>query len=288
MHTSPTPSQKPHSLQPYWPVSARIMKFTWRQPCTPFKSTPCLPARLSTPMFLKHGQTTGPDLQKLRDSLLKLLPALAELETHMDLFMLALVKLTASGHGKNPYRYFEMFLESVKGFPVLRQQLPGFFTAYPTVNQENNNGTFCVSPPSHHTHDGKIQRFSVFRGSNCSAQAYPESSPEVAQKNSKVASPTGTPGQALGSRRFHPISLGRCTKSKHRLLSLTRIARRRMWRKFSDAMRSWRPLQPLNTFLLLRKTRGTKMALQFFSRPRRFYYSPQCRVVMADEERYQA
>ena len=66
-------------------------------------------------MFLQHGQTTGPNLQKLRDPLLKLLPALAELETHMNLFMLASVKLTASGHGENPYRYFEMFLESVKG-----------------------------------------------------------------------------------------------------------------------------------------------------------------------------
>jgi hypothetical protein len=29
-----------------------------------------------------------------------------------------------------------MFIESVKGFPVIRQQLAGFFTAYPTVNQQ--------------------------------------------------------------------------------------------------------------------------------------------------------
>jgi hypothetical protein len=96
------------------------------------------PRQIVDAMFLKHVQTTGPDLQKLRDLLLKLLPALAELETHMNLFMLASVKLTASGHGERtrgkPYRYFEMFLESVKGFPVLRQHLPGFFTAYPTVN----------------------------------------------------------------------------------------------------------------------------------------------------------
>ncbi len=87
------------------------------------------PRQIIDALFLQHGQTTGPDLRKLRDPLLKLLPALAELETHMNLFMLASVKLTASGHGENPYRYFEMFLESVKGFPVLRQQLPGFFTA---------------------------------------------------------------------------------------------------------------------------------------------------------------
>jgi hypothetical protein len=88
------------------------------------------PHQIVDAVFTKHGQTTGPDLQKLRDPLLKLLPALAELETRMNLFMLASIKLTACGHGQNPYRYFEMILKSVKGFPVLRQQLPGFFTAY--------------------------------------------------------------------------------------------------------------------------------------------------------------
>jgi hypothetical protein len=47
------------------------------------------PRQIVDAMFTKHDQTTGPDLQKLRDPLLKLLPALAELETHMNLFMLA-------------------------------------------------------------------------------------------------------------------------------------------------------------------------------------------------------
>ncbi len=78
------------------------------------------PIQVVDAMFLKHGRTTGPDLQKLRDPILKLLPALAELETHMNLFMLASIKLTACRHGENPYRYFEMFLESVKGLSVLR------------------------------------------------------------------------------------------------------------------------------------------------------------------------
>jgi hypothetical protein len=125
----------------------------------------------------------------------------------MNLFMLASVKLTASGHGENPYRYFEMFLESVKGFPVLRQQLPGFFTAYPTVNEQTITVLFCVSPPSHHTHDGRIQRFSVFPGSNRSAQAYPESSPEAAQKpqwsQARLERNTWTsPGQLAFSPHF--------------------------------------------------------------------------------------
>ena len=43
------------------------------------------PRQIVEAMFLQHGQTTGPDLQKLRDPLLKLLPAMAELETHMNL-----------------------------------------------------------------------------------------------------------------------------------------------------------------------------------------------------------
>jgi hypothetical protein len=105
------------------------------------------PRQIADAMFTKHGQTTGPGLQKLRYPLLKLLPALAELETHMNLFIFASIKLTASGHGGNPYRYFEMFLESVKGFPLLRQQLPGFFTAYPTVNQQTITVLFAFLRP---------------------------------------------------------------------------------------------------------------------------------------------
>ena len=143
-------------------------------------------------MFAKHGQTTGPDLKKLRDSLLKLLPALAELETHMNLFMLASVKPTASGHSENPYRYFEMFLESVKGFPVLRQQLPGFFYRVPYGKLADNHGTFRVSPSPPHAHAGRIQRVSVFRGSNCSAQNYPQPSPKAAQNRKGAQAAVGT------------------------------------------------------------------------------------------------
>jgi hypothetical protein len=136
------------------------------------------PRQIVDAMFTKHGQITGPDLQKLRDPLLKQSPALAELETHMNLFMLASIKLTASGHGENPYRYFEMFLESVKGFPLLLYRVPYGKPA-------DYNGTFRVSPPSRHAHDGRIQLVSFFRGSNCSAQAYPESSPEAAKNTQR-------------------------------------------------------------------------------------------------------
>ncbi len=71
------------------------------------------PRQIVDAMFTKHGQTTGPDLQKLRDPLLKLLPALAELETHMNLFMLA--------HGK---RTRGKPLPILRDVPRIRQGLP--------------------------------------------------------------------------------------------------------------------------------------------------------------------
>ena len=143
------------------------------------------PRQIVTAMFTKHGQTTGPDLQKLRDPLLRLLPALAELETHMNLFMLASIKLTASGHGENPYRYYEMFLESVKGFPVLRQQLSGFFTAYPTVNLQTITVLFAFLRPliPHMMAESSASPFSG------AATAPPKPTPNRRQKQRK--SPKG-------------------------------------------------------------------------------------------------
>ncbi len=57
--------EKPHSLQPYWPVLARTMKPTWRQLCTPFQSTPCLPARLSTPCSYNTARLLGQTCKSL-------------------------------------------------------------------------------------------------------------------------------------------------------------------------------------------------------------------------------
>jgi hypothetical protein len=152
------------------------------------------PRQIVNAMFTKHGQTTGPDLHKLRDPLLKLLPALAELETHMNLFMLASLKLTASGHGENPYKYFEMLLDSrlCQGIPRAPAAADRLLYRVPYGKPADNYSTFRVSPPSHHAHDGRIQRVSVFRGSNCAAQAYPEPSPEAAQKRKRSQTAVGT------------------------------------------------------------------------------------------------
>ncbi len=68
-------------------------------------------------MFTKHASLTGPDLKKLRAPLFEPLQAVAELEAHMGKFVLVSLKLSATGHGEDSYRYLELFLESIKGFP---------------------------------------------------------------------------------------------------------------------------------------------------------------------------
>ncbi len=84
-------------------------------------------------MFTKHAALTEPDLKKLRAPLFEPLPAVAELEAHMGKFVLASLKLSATGHGEDPYRYFDLFLESIKGFPHISTTLDGFYQRYPTV-----------------------------------------------------------------------------------------------------------------------------------------------------------
>jgi hypothetical protein len=74
-------------------------------------------------MFKKYAALTGPDLKKLRTPLYEPLQAVAELETHMGKFVLASLKLLATGHGEDPYRYFKLFMESIKGFPLISTTL---------------------------------------------------------------------------------------------------------------------------------------------------------------------
>jgi hypothetical protein len=86
-------------------------------------------------MLQQYGETTGTDLQRLRAPLQEPLTSLADLECHMNKFMLASEKLTATGRGKNPYEYFETFLETVRGFPIVAQTLPTYYAANPTIAQ---------------------------------------------------------------------------------------------------------------------------------------------------------
>jgi hypothetical protein len=93
-----------------------------------------LQALILQALIRKHATLTGPDLQKLRPPLLEPLLAIADIETHTTSFMLASMKLsTTGGHGEDPYRYFESFLATVQGFPLVVTAIAGYYNTHPLV-----------------------------------------------------------------------------------------------------------------------------------------------------------
>jgi hypothetical protein len=86
-------------------------------------------------MLQEYGETMGTDLQRLRAPLQEPLTPLADLERHMNKFMLASKKLTATGRGKKPYEHFETFLETVRGFSMVAQTLSTHYAANPAIAQ---------------------------------------------------------------------------------------------------------------------------------------------------------
>ncbi len=77
------------------------------------------PRLIVASMYRKHAALTGPDLKALRAPLLEPLLTRTDLEKHMTSFMLASMKLSTTGHGEDPYRYFEWFLATIKAFPLM-------------------------------------------------------------------------------------------------------------------------------------------------------------------------
>ena len=125
------------------PVNKTLLKVA-------FNPTPLhflTPRQIIDCMFLKHAALAGPDLKKLRAPLFEPLQAVAELEAHMGKFVLASLKLSATGHGEDPYRYFELFLESIKGFPLISSTLDGFYQRHPTVPQQSITTLFGYLEP---------------------------------------------------------------------------------------------------------------------------------------------
>ncbi len=55
----------------------------------------------------------------------------------MDPFLLASQRLTRSGQGETDYRYFELFLETVSGFPYVPASMAGYYTQYPVKLQQS-------------------------------------------------------------------------------------------------------------------------------------------------------
>jgi hypothetical protein len=105
------------------------------------------PRQIVASMYQKHAALTGPDLQKLSAPIQEPLLAIADLEKHMTAFMLASMKLSATGHGGDPYRYFEWFLATIKSFPLIATTMVGFYEQYPLVNQQSIANLFAYLTP---------------------------------------------------------------------------------------------------------------------------------------------
>ncbi len=78
-----------------------------------------LPRQVIDAMITKHGVFTGDDIAKLRAPLSSPLMWLFGLVGHQEKYLLASQRLTRIGQGETPFKYFEMFLETVKGFPLV-------------------------------------------------------------------------------------------------------------------------------------------------------------------------
>ncbi len=76
-----------------------------------------LPRQVIDAMITKHGVFTG-DISRLRAPLSSPLLSLSGLVSHQEKHLLASQRLTRSGQEEKPYKYFEMFLDIVKGTPL--------------------------------------------------------------------------------------------------------------------------------------------------------------------------
>jgi hypothetical protein len=59
--------------------------------------------------------------------------SLSDLTKHMANFLLASQRLTRSGQGETPCKYFKLFLETVVGFPSIGQSLTTYYVQHPAI-----------------------------------------------------------------------------------------------------------------------------------------------------------
>jgi hypothetical protein len=93
-------------------------------------------------MIVKHGIPTSDDVNKLREPLSLDLTSLSDLESHMGNFLLASQRLTWSGQGETPYRYFELYLLTVSGFPSVAHSMTTYHAQYPAILQQSLDTLF--------------------------------------------------------------------------------------------------------------------------------------------------
>ncbi len=84
-------------------------------------------------MTAKHGVATIDNVSKLREPLSRASTSLSDQVNPMDLFLLASQGLTRNGQGETAYRFFELFPETVAGFPSVALIMPGYYLQYPPI-----------------------------------------------------------------------------------------------------------------------------------------------------------
>ncbi len=95
------------------------------------------PREMVDAMRAKHGVATSNDVSRLRGPLSRALTSLSDLTGHINSFLLASQRLTRSGLGETDYKYFELFLETVSGFPSVPASMAGYYTQYPAILQQS-------------------------------------------------------------------------------------------------------------------------------------------------------
>jgi hypothetical protein len=87
----------------------------------------------------------------------------------MDSFLLASQRLTRSRQGETDYKYFELFLETVSGFPSVLANMAGYYIQYPAILQQSLATLFLfLENWKDHLTRGDPCFFTVFRSSKTS------------------------------------------------------------------------------------------------------------------------
>jgi hypothetical protein len=137
-------------------------------------------------MIAKHGIFTGDDIKKLKEPLLRPLMALSDLVSHQESFLLASQRLTWSGQGETPYNYnyFETFLETTKGFPLVLHSMTPYYAANPGIRTQNLVTLFPF-----------LEGMLPFLLKNYPGSTFSGAATKQAQQHQQVHSPSAQPTQ---------------------------------------------------------------------------------------------
>ena len=88
------------------------------------------------------------------------------------------MKLSATGHGEDPCRYFEGFLATIQGFPLIVTAIAGYYNTHPLVANKTIATLFAyLTPRSSPTPDRSNGNGTIFRWS-----LYPSTQRQQGQK----------------------------------------------------------------------------------------------------------